>query len=48
MGHQQCAHCASPLFSNIEQEFGEWVVRCLVCGVRNIVVPRLDITGWRE
>ena len=42
-----CAHCGRPLTSSPEQDAGDWIIRCLVCGARNIVVPILKFVGWR-
>jgi hypothetical protein len=29
-----------------EQEAGDWLIRCLACGARNIV-PVFKLVGWR-
>src|ERR1051326_6181475 len=30
-----------------EQDAGDWIIRCLVCGARNIIIPILKFVGWR-
>jgi DNA-directed RNA polymerase subunit RPC12/RpoP len=42
-----CAHCGKPLLSSPEREAGDWVIRCLACGARNIIIPVFKLAGWR-
>jgi RNase P subunit RPR2 len=42
-----CKNCDQPLMSTPEFEFGEWFVRCLSCGAKNIVTPGLHVIAWR-
>jgi hypothetical protein len=44
----KCIHCSAPLFSNIEQEHGEWIMLCIICRAKNIVIPNFEIVAWRE
>jgi hypothetical protein len=30
-----------------ERAEGDWIIRCLFCGVKNVVAARLEIVGWR-
>ena len=43
-----CRHCESPLSTDPECEDGEWFLRCLVCGAKNVIVVRLQIIGWKR
>jgi len=42
-----CTHCGRALTTPPEQDTGDWIIRCLACGARNIVVPILKVVGWR-
>jgi hypothetical protein len=43
-----CRHCQSPLVVSPEWESGDWFIRCLVCGARNILAITIEIVGWRR
>ena len=30
-----------------EQDAGDWIIRGLACGVRNIIIPIFKLVGWR-
>jgi hypothetical protein len=42
-----CKHCGAELIVGPERDAGDWVIQCLVCGVKNLVEPILQIIGWR-
>jgi DNA-directed RNA polymerase subunit RPC12/RpoP len=42
-----CAHCGRQLSSSPEQDAGDWIIRCLACGARNIIIPVFKLMGWR-
>jgi hypothetical protein len=42
----QSKNC-NELITAPEYAEGEWVIPCLNCGVRNIVVVGLDVVAWR-
>jgi len=42
-----CIHCGRTLNSSPEPDAGDWIIRCLSCGARNIIVPVLKFVGWR-
>ena len=42
-----CRNCGARLRSAPEYEKGAWFIRCLVCGVQNLVSVTLEIVGWR-
>jgi DNA-directed RNA polymerase subunit RPC12/RpoP len=42
-----CTHCGRALTASPEPEAGDWIIRCLSCGARNIVIPILKLVGWR-
>jgi hypothetical protein len=42
-----CRHCLSPLVTSPEWESGDWFMRCLVCGARNVLAITIAIIGWR-
>ena len=43
-----CRHCLSQLVGNPEWESGDWFIRCLVCGARNLLAITIEIVGWRR
>lgn len=46
----RCAHCQADLSECPEKEFGDWIVRCLECGAKNIieiVIADVAVLGWR-
>jgi hypothetical protein len=43
-----CKHCDQPLMASPELEFGEWFIRCLNCGAKNIVTDGLQVVGWHD
>lgn len=47
MQHQSCRHCDTELDSSPERSEGDWFIRCLSCGAKNIVIPVLQVIGWR-
>jgi DNA-directed RNA polymerase subunit RPC12/RpoP len=42
-----CAQCGKPMTSSPEQEGGDWIMRCLLCGARNTIVPIFKLVDWR-
>lgn len=42
-----CAHCGQELTGSPEHDQGDWVLPCLACGARNIIVPVFKLVGWR-
>lgn len=42
-----CTHCGRQLSSSPEPDAGDWIIRCLYCSARNIIVPVLKLVGWR-
>jgi DNA-directed RNA polymerase subunit RPC12/RpoP len=42
-----CAHCGRQLTSSPEPDAGDWIIRCLAFGARNIIVPVLKLVGRR-
>jgi DNA-directed RNA polymerase subunit RPC12/RpoP len=42
-----CAECASALDQAPERSEGAWVIRCLACGARNIIVPIFKLVRWQ-
>ena len=42
-----CTHCGQALTTSPEPDAGDWIIRCLSCGARNIIVPILKLVGWR-
>jgi hypothetical protein len=43
-----CRHCLSQLVTHAEWESGDWFIRCLVCGARNLLAINIEIVGWRR
>ena len=43
-----CRHCECPVTTDPECEDGNWFLRCLVCGAKNVIVVRLQIIGWKR
>jgi hypothetical protein len=43
-----CRHCLSQLDAKLEWESGDWFIRCLVCGARNLLAISIEIVGWRR
>ncbi len=43
-----CRYCLSQLVANPEWESGDWFIRCLVCGARNVLAISIEIVGWRR
>ncbi len=42
-----CAHCGRALSAAPEQDAGDWIIRCLLCGARNVIIPIFKLVGWR-
>jgi len=42
-----CQRCGIELKQLPEYEKGDWFVRCLECGVKNLIAPGARIIGWR-
>jgi DNA-directed RNA polymerase subunit RPC12/RpoP len=42
-----CLHCRAELIPMPEPEAGDWIIRCLECGVKNLVTIGLHIVAWR-
>jgi hypothetical protein len=45
MTTQHCLRCGEKLGQPLEKEDGDWFVRCLSCGARNIL-GQLPLTGF--
>lgn len=51
-----CAHCQADLYECPDKEFGDWIVRCLDCGAKNVIeivrvsnpIADLEVIGWHE
>ena len=43
-----CKHCRALLTSTLEEDRGEMTIRCLFCGVNNIVVASLKVVAYRD
>jgi hypothetical protein len=43
-----CRRCQSPLVVSPEWECGDWFMRCLVCGARNLLAISIEIVGWKR
>ena len=43
-----CLNCLSQLGAKPEWESGDWFIRCLVCGARNLLAITIEIVGWRR
>jgi hypothetical protein len=52
-----CKKCHATTFGQVEHDAGDWIVRCSVCGAKNILatgfiskveVPAFEISGWRD
>ena len=44
----KCKHCGEALMDSPEYSEGEWFIRCLDCGVKNLVAIGIEIIGWRK
>ena len=44
----RCKNCGAKLTEAPEPERHEWFIRCLECGVRNVITPFLQIVGWTD
>ena len=42
-----CALCGQALTTSPEPDAGDWIIHCLACGARNIIMPMLKLVGWR-
>jgi len=42
-----CLRCRAELVPMPEPEAGDWIIRCLECGVKNLVTMGLRIVAWR-
>ena len=42
-----CTHCGRALTMSPEPDGGDWIIRCLACGARNVIVPIFKLVGWR-
>ncbi len=42
-----CQNCKAKLTEALWRDQGEYFIPCFGCGVRNIVLPMLQIVGWR-
>jgi DNA-directed RNA polymerase subunit RPC12/RpoP len=42
-----CIHCGRPLTTSPKQDAGDWIIRYLACGARNIIIPVMKLVGWR-
>jgi len=43
-----CRHGMSQLVADPEWDEGDWFIRCLVCGARNLLAISIQIVGWRR
>jgi hypothetical protein len=43
-----CRQCLSRLEANPERESDVWFIRCLTCGVKNLLAITIEILGWRR
>lgn len=55
-----CARCqATVVAGEVEREAGDWILRCSLCGAKNILAntlvnkipiqtPTFQVAGWRE
>jgi len=43
-----CKNCLTQLMANPEWDDGDWLIRCLVCGARNVLAITIEIVGWRR
>ncbi len=43
-----CNNCKARLTEPMWRDQGEYFISCFGCGVRNIVLPMLQIVGYRE
>jgi DNA-directed RNA polymerase subunit RPC12/RpoP len=48
MHYEQCIKCSAPLLYPLEQDKGDMILRCIICGAKNIVKASVQIVGWRE
>ncbi len=44
---KQCRNCGAGLETSPEHAEGDWFIQCLFCGAKNIVIPVLQVIGWR-
>lgn len=42
-----CKHCGLELQTSPERSEGDWYIQCLTCGAKNVVIPVLQVIGWR-
>ncbi len=47
MATYNCAHCGRPLTADPERDAGDWIIPCLLCGARNVIIPIFKLVGWR-
>ena len=43
-----CTRCCAVLLNAPEYEQGEWFIRCLECGVKNLLASGIEIIGWKK
>ncbi len=53
-----CARCKATIVAGeVERESGDWILRCPLCGAKNILanalinkipLPTFEVAGWRE
>ena len=43
-----CKRCQAQLAGSPEEDHGEFVIRCLFCGVKNILVVSLKVAAYRD
>jgi len=55
-----CARCrATVVAGEVEREAGDWILRCSLCGAKNILattpinkvpvrLPTFEVSGWRD
>jgi hypothetical protein len=43
-----CTRCQARLTLEPEHEDCEWFLRCLACGVKNLLALSFQIVGWRR
>jgi DNA-directed RNA polymerase subunit RPC12/RpoP len=43
----KCLRCRAELIPMPEPEDGDWIIRCLECGVKNLVTLGLRTVAWK-
>lgn len=48
MSMHECKNCGASLSTTPEKINGQWILRCLNYGVKNIIVAKFEVIGWME